>query len=263
MDTITRSNLTKVALEAYRTLKHNRAYALTSDSQNVLAAFAAAIVQKRAAEDRTNSDNPTVREEIVQLIQALSNSGCNVLQVRPSDAPPTPRPWVDPVSGEQLRNPFAKGSEDLKAQSILERRDPALAKHLKSMAADPYGTIAALIDAEVERQSLSSVPYDESIHKLNPFAGDNKTLQSEFVRKDPMLAAFYREEAKPVEIPVFGARKNLTIEGRLIRDPQAAAVLRVAKAIQRQWLEADRQQAIEQRAAAQKEIERLQAQAGA
>jgi hypothetical protein len=159
-----------------------------------------------------------------------------------------------------LPNPFAKGSEDLKAQSVSSKRDPALAEHFKAMAADPYGTLAKMQDEEVERQSLGGIPYDGEIHKLNPFLGNNATTQAEFVRRDPELAKFYQQEATPVEIPLFGAKRNLTIEGKLFKEPQTAAVLKVTREIQRQWFDQDRAAATEARKAAEEQIARLQSQ---
>jgi hypothetical protein len=255
-----RSHLEKLALESYRTLKHPRDYALTNDAKDVLAVLAAAVLQKRAAENRTDSDKPTVRQEIAGLIQKLSDAGCNVLQRRPTDAPPTPKPWTDPVTGAQLPNPFAKGSADLKAQTILQQRDPRLAEHYKAMATDPYGYLSRLQDEQVERESLGAVPYDSEIHKLNPFLGDNLRAQDEFFKRDPKLAEFYRAEAQPVEIPVFGKNRNLTIEGRLHRDLHAASVLKIANALQAQWLAADRQSAAEAKTKAEAEIARLEQQ---
>ena len=255
-----RPNLVKFALESYARLKHRRVYALTNDAKNVLAVLAAALLQKRAAENRANSDEPSAREEMAQLITKLANAGVNLLQRRPSDPPPTPKPWIDPVTGNPLPNPFAKNAPDLKGQTILTQRDPALAKHLKAMADDPYATIAKLQDEQVERESLGAIPYDEKIHKLNPFLGDNKTAQSEFVKRDPELAKFYSEEAKPVEIPLFGRNKNMTVEARLYKDSQAAAVLKIGTVIAKQWLESDRAAAAEARANAEAELEKLQQQ---
>ena len=63
-----------------------------------------------------------------------------------------------------------------------------------------------------------------------------------------------------MSIPLFGAQRNLTVEGKLFKDAKAAAVLKVARVISRQWLDQDRATAIEQRAKAQKELERLQQQ---
>lgn len=255
-----RQHVVKLALESYRQLQHHRSYALTPEAQNTLAVLAAAVLQKRAAENRTNADNPTVREEIAQLFEKLSAAGCNLLQVRPSDPPPPLKMWTEEVTGRQLHNPFDKNNPDLKGQSILMQRDEALAKHLRAIADDPYGTLAQLQDEEAERQALASIPYDDKIHQLNPFLGDNLRAQDEFVRRDPMLAVFYRQEAQPVELPLFGKNRNLTVEGRLYRDPHAASVLKVGAALSQQWLESDRQAAAEQRAKAEAEIARLEKQ---
>jgi hypothetical protein len=123
-----------------------------------------------------------------------------------------------------LPNPLAKGSEDLKAESVSSKRESALAEHFKAMAADPYGTLAKMQDEEVERQSLGGIPYDGEIHKLNPFLGNNATTQAEFVRRDPELAKFYKTESVPVTIPIFGAQRNLTVESKLFKDAKAAAL---------------------------------------
>jgi hypothetical protein len=119
-----------------------------------------------------------------------------------------------------------------------------------------------LQDEETERRSLSSIPYDADIHKLNPFLGKNATAQAVFARRAPDLATFYREEAKPVQIPVFGAKRNLTVEGKLYRDPETAAIVKVAQQIGRNWLDEDRAAAIEQRKLAEAALEKVQAQAG-
>jgi hypothetical protein len=150
----------------------------------------------------------------------------------------------------------------LKAQSLLVKRDPDLAAHFKAMADHAYGRLAAIMDEEAKRQTLGAIRYTEDEHKLNPFLGTNKTAQGAFMQRDPALAKFYSEEAKPVSLPLFGPNRNLTIEGRLLRDPAAASLLKVGNVILRQWLETDKAAALEQRAAAEKEIERLQAQAG-
>src|SRR6266576_7292442 len=119
-----RQHLMKFALEAYRSLPHPRTYALTDDAKTVLAIFAQALFQRRAAEDRTNTNNPTAQEERAQLIQKLSDAGTNLLQIRPNEPEPPPKPWIDPVSGQQLPNPFNKKNPDLKGQTLLMQRDP-------------------------------------------------------------------------------------------------------------------------------------------
>ena len=128
------------------------------------------------------------------------------------------------------------------------------------MAQDAYGWLTKLQDEEAERQSLGAIPYSEAEHKMNPFLHGNETVIAEFTRRDPMTAAFYKTESEPVSLPIFGARRNLTVEGKLFRDPATASVLKVAQVINRQWLDADRASAMEARKAAEKEIERLQSQ---
>src|SRR5262249_11099490 len=128
-----------------------------------------------------------------------------------------------------------------KGQTLLMQRDPRLAEHLKAMEDDPYGTLATLMDKEIEARSLAAIPYDEDTHKLNPFLGDNKTRQVEFMKRDPELAKFYEQEAKPVSIPVFGRNKNMIIQNRLYKDPHAAATYKIAEQVAQQWLASDKQ----------------------
>jgi hypothetical protein len=197
---------------------------------------------------------------MAQLIQKLSDAGVNLLQKRPDEPPPPPVPWKDPVTGALLPNPWV--TKDLKGKTLLTQRDPHLADHYKKMADDPYGTLAALQDAEAEARSLAAIPYDAAHHKLNPFLGDNRTKQGEFIKSDPELAKFYEEEAKPVSIPLFGRNKNMTVEARLYKDPKAGATLKVAGQIAQQWLASDRQAALEQQKAAQAALDKLNAQVG-
>jgi hypothetical protein len=112
-----------------------------------------------------------------------------------------------------LRNPFAKNALDLKAQTLLTQRDPELAAHYKAMAADPYGTLAKYHDAEAARVIMEQIPYGETEHSVNPFRTDDQTAQARFIKNAPPgVVEFCRNEAKPVEIPLFGKNKNLTVE---------------------------------------------------
>jgi hypothetical protein len=160
------------------------------------------------------------------------------------------------VTGDALPNPWK--TRNLKAQSVLEQRDPALAAHFKAMAADPYGTIAKMHDAEAERQARHSVPYGQGEHESNPFRGTNETAKGAFVKRDPLLAEFYQEEAKPVEIPIFGKNKNQTVVGRLVKDPGTSGLVQLAERIYEQWQTADRAAALKQRAAAEELLKRLE-----
>src|SRR5215831_15754463 len=50
------------------------------------------------------------------------------------------------------------------------------------------------------------------------------------LRRGFELAAFYKQETKPVSLPLFGPNRNLTVEGRLYRDLHAASVLKISRA---------------------------------
>src|SRR4029453_13122815 len=115
---------------------------------------------------------PSSHQEFFGIIEKLNQAGVNLLQKRPSDPPPVPKPWLDPVTGEALPNPWK--TKNLKAQSVLEQRDPQLAAHFKAMAEDPYGTLAKMQDDEAQRQSLSSVAYGEAEGRLNVFCGGHE-----------------------------------------------------------------------------------------
>jgi len=128
------------------------------------------------------------------------------------------------------------------------------------MGKAPYKTVAEHNATEAKRQTLSTIEYGEAQHKLNPFLGDNETAKAEFVKRDPELAKFYQAEAVPVSIPVFGRKRNLTIQGRLYKDPSVAATYKIAEQIAQQWLASDKAAAEEQRKLAEAALAKLQSQ---
>jgi hypothetical protein len=87
-----------------------------------------------------------------------------------------------------------------------------------------------VVQEEVKRESLGAIPYGPDEHKLNPYIGGNLQAINEFIKRDSELAAFYKQEAEPVSLPLFGPNRNLTVEGRLYRDPHAASVLKISRA---------------------------------
>jgi hypothetical protein len=248
------------ALEAYGKARHNRSYALDEQGKVALGALARAMFIRRIEEGRSGMDaKPTSWEEFFAIIDKLAAAGANVLQKRPGDAPPTPKPWLDPVTGAALPNPFAKGSTDLKAQTILAQRDPALAEHYKAMASDPYGTLAKYQDAETARTTMEQISYGQAEHAVNPFRRNNLDEQSRFIRSAPPgLVEFCKSEAKDVEIPIFGKNRNITVEGALAKDPSTFALMKMAQQVHETWRRADRLAAEEQRAAADAQLKRLQ-----
>jgi hypothetical protein len=255
----TRSGATSFALEAYAKVKYGRPYAITPTSQLGLAAIAAAMLARRKAEGRSQPGAvPSPWQEFFGIVARLSQAGCNVLQARPGDAAPTPKPWLDPVTGEALPNPWDKTSPDLRAQSILQKRDPDLAEHYRSVAEDPYGTIARMKDAEAARTALEQVPYGENEHAVNPFRSDDLRAQSALAKSaTPALTEFYKAEAKDVEVPFFGKSRNMTIEGRLAKDPTMAALVKVAQQIYETWRAQDKAEAQAEREQAEIKLKRL------
>jgi len=252
------------ALETYSKIKHNRTHALSTQQAKIgFAALARAMFDRRIAEDRDGiGAKPTPQEEFSSIIRKLADAGVNVLQKRPGDAPPTLKPWLDPVTGTALPNPWV--TKDLRAQSLLQKRDPALAEHYKKMSSDPYGTLAAYQDAEAARTALAQIPYGENEHAVNPFRTNDQTAQAAFVKNAPPgLVEFCKSEAHDVEVPLFGKNRNLTIEGRLAKDPEMGGLIKIGQQIYENWRAEDKMAAEAQRAAANEAIRRLEASAAA
>ena len=82
-----------------------------------------------------------------------------------------------------------------------------------------------VVREEAKCESLGTIPYGPDEHKLNPYIDGNLQAINEFIKRDSELAAFYKQEPEPVSLPLFGPNRNLTVEGRLYRDPHAASVL--------------------------------------
>src|SRR5262249_39487996 len=147
-------------------------------------------------------------------------------------------------------------------KTVLARHDPELLRWFEEMTKHPYKTVAAHNEAEAQRQSLSSIEYGEMQHKTNPFVvNSSETAKAEFTKRDPLLAAFYKAESVPVTIEIFGKTKNLTVAGKLAKDPSMAGVVQLAERIHEQWQAEDRLAAQQQRAAAEETLKRLEASA--
>jgi hypothetical protein len=139
--------------------------------------------------------------------------------------------------------------------------DPNLAAHYKAMAADPYGTLAKYQDAEAARAAMREIPYGANEHAVNPWRKDDLQGQSAFIKNAPPgFAKFCKNEAKDVEVPLFGRNRNMTIEGRLAKDPQMFALMKTAQQVRGTWRAEDaRAAAQEQRAAAEAALRKLEA----
>jgi hypothetical protein len=141
---------------------------------------------------------------------------------------------------------------------VLAKTDPELLELLDELEVRPYATIKKMHDAEAQREAIMSIPYGEKEHQLNPFRDDNKTAHAQFGKRDPELAKFYEREAKPVEIPLFGRNRNLTVVSQLSKDPSTYALVQVAEQIAENWRAEDVAVAQQQRAAAEQALKKLE-----
>jgi hypothetical protein len=248
-----RINFTRIALEALKKAKNPRTYALTAESKNALAALAAAVYERRNAQGRSTTDEPTPQQEMTALIEKLAVTGCNLVQQRPTDQKPLPALWKNPLTAESLpppRTPDERG--------ILAKADPELLELLDELEARPYATTKKLMDGEAHRQALAQIPYGPEQHAVNPFRGTDKTAQNQFFKRDPELAKFYQREATDVTIPLFGKNRNLTAQGKLSRDPNTATLIKVAQRLHEDWRNQDKLAAQEQRAKAEAALKKLE-----
>jgi hypothetical protein len=222
-----RRGLIDVALRAInKSSKHPRTYALTDESKTALGALYRAVLDSRQERGVQPTTEPTAEQEMIAVIHALDAAGCNLLQKRRNDPKPLPKPWVDPVTQQPIPPPT-----DLDGKSLLRKYDPELADHYEAMERDPYGHIQKLREDEAMRRVMATVVYDENVHKLNVYRRGNQTAIGDFVKRDPEFAKFYEAEAKPVEIPLFGRERNLTLEGRLFRDPAVGGLVMIAQRV--------------------------------
>jgi hypothetical protein len=241
------------ALRVYSELKNNRAYALTDESTAVLASLAYALVQHRRSTGDYKEDELYSDKQFTWLLCKLGEIGCNVRQERPTDPKPLPKPWLNPVTGQPLPPP--EGPDE---RATLQRLDPELLKWFDDMAKSPYRTLAAYRAAEAERQALGVIPYGQREHESNPFRGNNQTAKAHFMKRDPDLARFYENESKPVELNLFGRNRNLTVRGRLDKDPFTSSIVKIAEQVHERWRIEDREAAQAQRAAAEQALKRLE-----
>jgi hypothetical protein len=196
---------------------------------------------------------PSSHQEFFGIIEALNSAGCNLLQKRPGEAKPLPKLWLNPLSGEALGPPSTPDE-----RAILAKHDPELMALLDELKERPYAVTQRLRDDEAQRQSLMSVVYDEAAHRLNPYRGDNETAKGELMRRDPLLGQFFEQEARDVEMPIFGKNKNLTVAGKLAKDPSVAGLVQLAERIHEGWRQQDKLAAQQQRAAAEETLKRLE-----
>ena len=238
------------ALRVYADTKFHRSYALTPETTIMLSALAAAMAQHRKAEGK---DELYAEGPFQWLLNELSQAGCNILQKRPTDTKPLPKPWIDPITGAPLPPP--KSPDE---RAVLAKVDPDLLAWYDKLEKSPYKAVSDHLADQAFRNALSGIPYGPSEHEGNPFRGKDETSKNLLAKRDPELAKFYQEEAKPVEIPLFGKNRNLSIAGRLTKDSVSNAVVTIAEKIHQNWMADDKATAQAQQAAAAETLRKLE-----
>ena len=182
------------------------------------------------------------------------------LRVTASDVVVDPRKSIaHPVTDEPLPPP-----KDIKSKSLLAKVDPDLLAHFEAMASDPYGHVQKLRDEEAARQVIDAIVYDKDQHNaaVNPFLGQSETAKGNFVKNvQPGVIEFFRYEAQPVELLLFGSQRNMTLTDRLSKDPDVAALIQLGGAIHQRWAAEDKAAAESARKAAEHTLRRLEANA--
>jgi hypothetical protein len=248
-----RDTITRTAREVYANIDGNRGYALTPTAVSDLGGLAAAFIE--AGGSLATGEGTDNRKKFAAFLQRLGTYIPELFQDRPGDKKELPQVWRHLITNEPLPPP--KGADE---RSLLQKYDPELLQWFDDMEKHPYQTVLEHREREAERQALIGIPYGAKEHETNPFRGNNVTEQSEFQKREPKLAEFFQREAKPVDLELFGRDRNLTLEGKLHRDTELAGIVRLARVIKKQWLDADRQAAAEAKAKVEAEIERLQKQ---
>ena len=114
-------------------------------------------------------------------------------------------------------------------------------------------------DETAARVAMEAIPYTETEHAVNPFRFNDQTAKALFIKNAPPgLVEFCQNEARDVEIPLFGKNRNITVEGQLAKDPDMLALMKVAQQVRDTWAREDRAAAEAKRAAAESEIKRLE-----
>jgi hypothetical protein len=91
---------TKLARQIYARLPNSRDYALSDTEAISLGAFAPAWNEENSFASDTGG-----HEKFGEALRELGEYVPTLFQVRPSDPPPSPQVWRDPVSNEALPNP--------------------------------------------------------------------------------------------------------------------------------------------------------------
>ncbi len=241
------------AKAAFKEIPNSRWYAFTDENKDAFAAVAEAWHEERVQRGISGFTDG----DLAKFFSELAKHVPRLVQEKPDSAAPKPEQWIDPVTKEVPRNPWSD-PQDLESQAVLLKHDPHLAEHLRRTAKGvSYKFLAEMREADVARARAASISYGAAEHERNPFITGDITAQMRLQKDDPQLAAVYKREAEPLQLPWgVGPSKNLTILSRLHRaNQEAASIVQRAETLQHQWLKEQlaRSRETEQTARAQRE----------
>jgi hypothetical protein len=244
------------AMKAYQQMPHHRAYALPPQAKVLLGSLARAMFVKRQAKGRTDMDGkpPSAHKEFFGIVEALAKAGANILQARPNDPKPLPALWLSPLTGQPLGAPKGIGE-----RSLLQKLDPDLLRLFDALEKEPYKVVQQMRSDEAKRTAMAAIEYGEGEHAVNPFRTNDQTQMANLFKHDPLLAQFCQAEAKDVELNLFGAQRDLTARGKLLKDPAAGPIVELAEKIHEQWRMEDKAVAAEEKAVAERKLAELTA----
>ena len=93
-------------------------------------------------------------------------------------------------------------------------------------------------EEEAKAQELRELVYDETQHAINPFKSPNAIGQHSALRKNygEGIANFYKREAtEPVALPWIGEEQNLTLMGKITKQPQLHELVKRSLGTAREW----------------------------
>ena len=235
-------------LAALKKIPGTRPYALDDPALDALADIGICWLENRVeAGDKFNvAEFGKFVNELVDAVEGLRQDW------RPGNAPPSPKPWLHPITGAPLPPP--QGPDEV---GVLRKRNPELLLLWKEMEAAPYRTVAKLQDEELKRARLAAINYDTNEQRNNVWLRGDLQAQGRVTRENPDFAAVCRWEAQrtPIVLPWQIGDQNLTKLAVLSKSaPHLWRLAHKAADRHRDRLEAQKRRAEQERAAAEMKV---------
>lgn len=226
-----KNNFPQIAVQAAKSIRDARHYALDMQSTDELAAIASVWASDRIP-------GWTASEFGSWLSSELRPSISELFQQRP-EVRALPREWSDEVTEILAQNPWAEGTIHLPSQLILIEVQPDLAEHLQKVAKHgvTYEFLHRLKQEREQKKAVAEMTYGELAHSVNPWVTGDRLQQSKIQDENLFLATFLQREAKPINLNPVGPTQNLTKAGVIAKlNPTHYDVLKKAAVVHAGWL---------------------------